>query len=67
VDIGSGFEKMGRGPVLALGRIVPRGPFLFFLFIFSFLFLFFLCTFAKQFQTDFKQLLTFAIYSPLFV
>jgi hypothetical protein len=47
---------LGRGPTLAVGWNVPRGPFLLFLFIFSFLFLFFLCNFAKQFQIDFKQL-----------
>jgi hypothetical protein len=62
-----GAAMLGRGLVLAVGWKGSPDPFPLFYFFSIFLFYFSFVIFAKQFQFDLKQLLTFANYFPLFV
>jgi hypothetical protein len=62
-----GAAMLGRGLVLAVGWKGSPTLFPFFYFFLIFLFCFSSVIFAKQFQFDLKQLLTFANYFPLFV
>jgi hypothetical protein len=50
----------GPWPKVELGQKVSPGPLTLFSFLFLFLFYFSFVIFAKQLQTDFKQLLTYA-------